>query len=105
MLRGARLRRPAWCLGDLRAILGHGEGCGLRLPQAEAFVHGSAASDSLWAGAPLRGSGPSCFGVGVGRWNTWLELQGTHTTAKNPSAVLGIQAYIAYVLTDLSTDT
>jgi hypothetical protein len=36
VLRRSRSRRAARCVGYLRAVLGHGESCGLHLRQAEA---------------------------------------------------------------------
>jgi hypothetical protein len=66
VLRGSHLRHEARCVGGLRAVLGHGKGCGLRLPQAEA--PSMVAWNVIHLGPePHRwGSGPFALQRGVG---------------------------------------
>src|SRR5215216_5089986 len=70
MLRGARLRHPAWSMGGLRAMLRHWAGCGLPLTKAKAPL--TVARHLFHFGRePWRwGSGPFALrcGVGRGKW-------------------------------------
>jgi hypothetical protein len=91
MLRGARVRHAARCVGGLRAVFGHRSGSGLRLPQAEAPPTVARRSILFGPEPHCRGSGFLRCGVGA------VASLGAHTTSKNPRPVSQIQAYIAYL--------
>jgi hypothetical protein len=86
-------------VGGLRAMLGHGEGCGLRLPQAEAPSSVARRVIHFGPESHCRDSGPSAASVGRG----WVAEMGgriagcAHPLEKSVTS-LGIQAYIAYHL-------
>ena len=82
---------PGWPASDARAR----RGLWSTSTPGRIAVHASTASDPLRAGAPSPGLRFSC----VAGWGWVAEmggrLLGTHTPAKNPLPVSGVQAYMA----------
>jgi hypothetical protein len=97
MLRGTCLRYAAWCLGGMRAVLWHGSGGGLPLPQDKA--PSTLARGVIHFGPESRqwDSGSLVLRSGGGSQNLVVAVVGAHTASKNPRIFSRIQAYIAYL--------
>ena len=96
MLRGARLRHAAWCVGGLRAVLGQWAGDSLPLPQAKAPSTVGRLVILFGPEPHWQGSGTFVLRGGSQEWAVaWL---GVHTLWKNQQPFSGMQAYIASLL-------
>src|SRR5215217_7664968 len=98
MLGGTCVRRAAWWLGGMRAVLWQWAGGGLPLPQAKSPPT-LAWLVILFEPEPYQwGSGPFMLRGGGGSQEWAIALLGVHTPSRNPPLVPLIQAYIAYAL-------
>src|SRR5215207_9084775 len=95
MLRGSCVRRATWCVGGMRAVLGHCACDGLPLPQDKARF-------TVARRLILSGPEPCQWGSGSFALQGWsgsrewaVASLGVRTPSKNPRPVSEIQAYIA----------
>jgi hypothetical protein len=90
MLRGARVRHGAWCVGGLRAVLWQWASGGLPLPQAKAPSTVARLVIHFGPEPPLAGLRFICV-VGGGGSQEWADaLLDVHTPSKNPQPISGM---------------
>jgi len=87
MLRGACVRRCAWCVGGLRAVLWQWAGGGLPLPQGESPLTVARIVILIGPEPWQWGSGSFVLRGGGGSWKLVGVVLGIHTTSKNPRPV------------------
>jgi hypothetical protein len=98
MLRGACVRHAAWRVGGVRAVFWHWAGGSLPLPQTKAPTTVARRVILIEPEPHWQGSGSFALRGGGGSRKMAVALLSVHTPSKNPRPILGMQAYIAYIL-------